>query len=71
MAKLAGFANTLEDRMKMKNLDKMENWAANYRMKFKDKYNILYIDKKKQRITGGLTTKYNRLWCMKNSTFTL
>ena len=48
--KLGGIANTLEDRNKIQNdLDRLQQWAENNRMKFnRDKYKVLNHKKRKQ-----------------------
>ena len=47
--KLNGVANTLEDRNKIQNdLDRLEHWAENNRMKFSmDKCKVLHLVKRK------------------------
>ena len=48
--KLSGLANTLEDRNKIQNdLDRLEHWAENNRMKFRrDKCKVLHLRKRYQ-----------------------
>ena len=48
--KLCGIANTLEDRNKLQSdLDRLERWAENNRMKFnRDKCQVLHLGKRKQ-----------------------
>ena len=48
--KLGGIANTLEDRNKLQcDLDRLERWAENNRMKFnRDKCQVLHLGKRNQ-----------------------
>ena len=48
--KLDGIANTLEDRNKLQSdLDRLEHWAENNRMKFnRDKCQVLHLGKRNQ-----------------------
>ena len=54
--KLGGIANTLEDRNKIQeDLDKLEHWAENNRIKFnRDKCKVLHL-REKPHTTGKVT----------------
>uniref|UniRef100_A0A670Z8C0 Ig-like domain-containing protein n=1 Tax=Pseudonaja textilis TaxID=8673 RepID=A0A670Z8C0_PSETE len=54
--KLAGIANTQEDRLKIQmDLDRLEHWAISNKMKFNvEKSNVLHLGKKNQKYTYRL-----------------
>ena len=46
---MGGIANTLEDRKKIQNnLDRLEHWAENKTVKFKEKCKVLHLGKRNQ-----------------------